>query len=178
MARHGLDSISNTADVIDSRDVIARIDYLTDLRDSAKDAAEELKQQIKELEDTADRTEEQDEELSDLRDQLTACTETTEKGQEFYTSDEYTEEEHRELTALEELADEASGYAADWQYGEALIRDDYFEDYASEMASDLYGKEISDAKWPFDCIDWEQAARELQQDYTSVDFDGVTYWIR
>ena len=28
------------------------------------------------------------------------------------------------------------------------------------------------------CIDWAQAARELRMDYTSVDFDGVTYWIR
>ena len=27
-------------------------------------------------------------------------------------------------------------------------------------------------------IDWAQAAHELQMDYTSVDFDGVTYWIR
>jgi hypothetical protein len=28
------------------------------------------------------------------------------------------------------------------------------------------------------CIDWDQAARELQVDYFDVDFDGVTYWIR
>ena len=26
--------------------------------------------------------------------------------------------------------------------------------------------------------DWERATRELQMDYTEVDFDGVTYWIR
>ena len=32
--------------------------------------------------------------------------------------------------------------------------------------------------WPYTCIDWEQAARELRYDYTSVDFDDVTYWIR
>jgi hypothetical protein len=27
-------------------------------------------------------------------------------------------------------------------------------------------------------IDWEQAAYELKQDYTEVNFDGVSYWIR
>jgi len=28
------------------------------------------------------------------------------------------------------------------------------------------------------CIDWKAAARDLQVDYTEVDFDGVSYWIR
>lgn len=27
-------------------------------------------------------------------------------------------------------------------------------------------------------VDWERAARELQMDYTPVEFDGVTYWVR
>ena len=34
------------------------------------------------------------------------------------------------------------------------------------------------SNWPFNCIDWEKAAEELQQDYMSIDFDGVTYWMR
>ena len=36
----------------------------------------------------------------------------------------------------------------------------------------------SESLWPYSCIDWEQAAEELQQDYMSVEFDGVTYWMR
>jgi hypothetical protein len=28
------------------------------------------------------------------------------------------------------------------------------------------------------CIDWNEAASELQMDYTAVEFDGVTYWVR
>jgi hypothetical protein len=27
-------------------------------------------------------------------------------------------------------------------------------------------------------IDWDATAENIQADYTSVDFDGVTYWIR
>lgn len=81
-----------------------------------------------------------------------------------------------ELAALQALADEASGYAADWQHGETLIRDSYFKDYAMELADDI-GAIDNNASWPLTCIDWDQAARELQMDYSAVDFDGVTYWI-
>jgi hypothetical protein len=35
-----------------------------------------------------------------------------------------------------------------------------------------------DAKWPLNHIDWEAAAAELLTDYTSVTFDGVTFWVR
>ena len=82
-----------------------------------------------------------------------------------------------ELAALQALADEASGYAADWQHGEILIHDSYFKDYAMELAADI-GAIDNNASWPLTCIDWDQAARELQMDYSAVDFDGVTYWIR
>lgn len=87
------------------------------------------------------------------------------------------EEEQTELNALKALAGEASSYAPDWEHGEALIRDSYFEQYAQELAEDCGMIEHAD-KWPGRCIDWEQAVRELQMDYTSVDFDGVDYWIR
>lgn len=97
--------------------------------------------------------------------------------EELESDEERTEEETAELTTLQALAAEAAGYAPDWQYGEALIRDSYFKTYAMEYAEDI-GAIDNDAKWPANCIDWEQAARELQMDYTSVSFDGVDYWIR
>ena len=87
------------------------------------------------------------------------------------------EEETEELAALQNLANEASDYTADWQYGETLIRDSYFEGYAQELAEDI-GAFDPNATWPNDCIDWERAAHKLQMNYTQVDFDNVTYWIR
>ena len=91
--------------------------------------------------------------------------------------EERTEEETEELTALRNVAERAEGYAADWKYGEALIRDSYFEEYAQELAEDcdMISREV---RWPYTCIDWEKAAEELQQDYTSIDYEGITYWIR
>jgi hypothetical protein len=82
-----------------------------------------------------------------------------------------------ELAALVAFRNEADGYCRDWQYGETLIRDSYFKDYAQELAEDTGALE-KDAKWPYTCIDWEQAARELQMDYSSAELDGVTYWFR
>lgn len=82
-----------------------------------------------------------------------------------------------ELKVLEDLESQASGYAADWQHGESLIRESYFEEYAKEFAQDC-GMIKDDAQWPNNCICWESAAEELKQDYTSVEFDGVTYLVR
>jgi hypothetical protein len=87
------------------------------------------------------------------------------------------EQDVAELAALLELARQGEDYAADWRYGEVLIRDSYFTEYARELAEDI-GAIDSNAGWPARCIDWEQAANELRMDYSAVDFDGVTYWVR
>lgn len=113
--------ITNTADVIDSRDIIARIE---------------------ELEENEERDSEENEELASLR----------------------------------KLAEQCEGYS-DWEHGEALIRDSYFKKYAQQLAEDcdLIKRDLA---WPYTCIDWDHAARELKYDYSGVDYDGVTYWIR
>lgn len=92
------------------------------------------------------------------------------------------EEEHDELDGLFALVDELKGnggdeeWRGDW-YPLTLIRDSYFRDYAEEIAEDI-GVIDPKATWPNNCIDWERAARELQMDYTPVEYDGVTYWYR
>ena len=67
--------------------------------------------------------------------------------------------------------------AEDWTYGVPLIRDSYFREYAMELADDC-GMIPDNLTWPLSCIDWDQAARELQMDYTPIDWDGTTYWVR
>ena len=87
------------------------------------------------------------------------------------------EDETKELEILYALQKEGEDYSSDWEYGETLIRDTYFTDYAMEMAYDI-GAVDPKANWPANCIDWEQAARELQMDYSIIDYDGIDYWIR
>lgn len=87
------------------------------------------------------------------------------------------EELEGELAVLKALAAEAEKYTSDWDDGTVLVRDSYFKQYAMEFADDI-GAITGDACWPYTCIDWDAAARDLRMDYTAVDFDGVTYWVR
>ncbi len=66
-------------------------------------------------------------------------------------------------------------WRGDW-YPIGLIADDYFQTYAEELTADL--GLIKETSWPYSCIDWEKAVTELQQDYSQVDYNGVTYWYR
>lgn len=132
--------INNDDDIIDSRDVIARIEELQEMRTAWVDWQ------------TGENTEEN-------------------------TPDPFGREEAEELAALEKLAEQGESYASDWEHGGTLIRDSYFQEYAERLADDI-GAIDKIAGWPLTCIDWEQAARELQSDYTAIDFDGVTYWTR
>lgn len=142
---------TNHDDIIDSRDIIARIE---ELGDSLRAACDQSYGEAG---------------ATDAQFPAWLAKVKSDTDSEHY--DELTE-----WLALKALADEAEG-CADWQHGEQLIRDSYFETYAQELADDC-GMINSDSTWPNNCIDWEKAARELQMDYTSVDFDGVTYWIR
>lgn len=87
-----------------------------------------------------------------------------------------------ELASLESFVSQFAGYGGDeqWEgewYPVTLIRDSYFRDYAQELAEDI-GAIAPDAPWPTRCIDWDEAAWELRMDYTSAEFNGVTYWAR
>jgi antirestriction protein len=64
----------------------------------------------------------------------------------------------------------------DTNNGPEFIAEDDFEDYAREMAEDMDGIETS--RWPYTCIDWEKAADELRQDYTTITYDGEDYLTR
>jgi len=160
-------SIDNTDDIIDSRDVIKRIEELQAER-------EDLQTDLAEIE----------EELEDERKKHAAA------GTDFVEREEiearikaakealaeWEEDNGEELKNLTDLAEQGEGYG-DWDHGEALIRDSYFKEYAEQLADDI-GAIDGNANWPLSCIDWDQAADELKMDYTSVEFDGVTYWMR
>lgn len=87
-----------------------------------------------------------------------------------------------EIEELREVLGELRGYGGDEQwrgdwYPVTLILDSYFEDHARELAEDC-GMVTPHARWPNNCIDWEEAADQLKQDYTSIIIRGVTYWYR
>lgn len=143
--------ISNSEDIIDVRNVIERV--------------EELRSEI----------EDETELLGDHPDEPSTPARQTRLDN--------IEELRAELAPLESLLEDLAGYGGDHQwegqwYPVSLIRDSYFEDHARELAEDIGGSDIRNASWPFNCIDWQKAAEQLQQDYSSVEFGGVTYWYR
>ena len=87
------------------------------------------------------------------------------------------EDAREELAPWKELADEAEGYVEDWHHGAQLIHENYFTEYAEELASDVSDMEGA-SEWPFRHIDWDAAAKELKQDYTEVEAGGHSYLVR
>jgi len=180
-------SVDNSEDIIDSRDVIARIEELESDISGWEDDIEEHQTEIIDKEDEIETLENESQELDDEEDadriaeieneidSLRSDIQSMEDNISTIRND--IEEAQEELDPIKSLAEDAEGYSADWNYGEALIRDSYFIEYAQQLAEDI-GAIDDNANWPNTCIDWDKAADELQMDYTCVDFDGVDYWIR
>ncbi|MDI3300046.1 MAG: antirestriction protein ArdA [Burkholderia multivorans] len=129
-------TIDNQADVIDVRDVIARVEEL-------RSAIEAYAEKMIDWQENADNTE--------------------------------------ELEQLESLLSELAGNGGDekWEgqwYPVTLIRDSHFEDYARELVEEI--GDLPKGLPIYIEVDWEATARNVRMDYSSVEFDGVTYWYR
>ena len=98
---------TNSDDVIDSRDVIARI--------------QELEDELQDLEDAAD----------EAADDTVRCAEIMAEISDWKSQN------GDELTALRALASEAEDYAPDWQHGATLVRESYWPTYAQEIVEDV-----------------------------------------
>ena len=151
--------ITNGDDIIDSRDVVARIEALASEHEALTDAVTDAREAL-------------DAATDESRDALIANLEAANAALNEWTSSD----EQEELSSLRALADQGES-CSDWHHGEALIRDRYFTEYAQELAEDI-GAVDAHAAWPARHIDWEAAADALKADYSSIDFDGIDYWIR
>jgi len=103
------------------------------------------------------------EELQDL--------EASEDADEFADSSDAAE-----LVDLVDFKEKVS--SDEWPHGITFIADDAFEDYAREFVEETLGlpNNTNWDRFPFNNMDWEGVASDLQQDYSSEDLDGTTYW--
>ncbi len=97
-------------------------------------------------------------------------------GEWIVDGEKLTEEKER-YDALKDFTDELESYCSDYHYGETLIADSYFVEYAEQLAEDI-GAIDRDAQWPLSYIDWNAAADALKQDYTTSEWDGHTFYFR
>lgn len=145
---------------IDTRDLYTRKSELEDLRDAVTAAREELESHL-----DAKPDEGEGDEWEEAKESLEEDLESAEA--------DFGDAEQAELAELEEL----ESYISDFRHGETMIPEHEFEDYARQLAEDI-GAIPDDASWPCTCIDWEQAARELAMDYTTVTYQGEDYLVR
>ena len=140
--------------MIDSRDIIKRIDELESAETDLADATEEL---------------------SDLEEFGAGATaEETSAARELRNdaADAFPVEDREELEALRGIA--RQGNYGDWDHGATLILESYFTQYAEQMAGDT-GATNPDSAWPNSHIDWDAAAEELKADYTELEHAGESY---
>ena len=87
-----------------------------------------------------------------------------------------TPSERKELVELSYLIIQLEG-GEDWERGVVLIAENDFEDHARDKAADdNIGADLDD--WPFNSIDWSQAAYDLQDDYLEGSVDAGTWLIK
>ena len=78
-----------------------------------------------------------------------------------------------ELDALQTFAKQFEDYADDYQYGAQAIRKSYFEQAMDEMVDDCYDLPEIPCFMTI-TLDYDM----LMSDYSAIDFDGVTYYVR
>lgn len=154
--------ISNSEDILDSRDIIERINELERERDNW--------QEDNELPDYIPGDSEKD------LERIKAEKWTDEQSDKWTEWDE--SEEGEELKALLKLQDEAEGYASDWIYGATLIRKTYFVEYCKDLVNDIGDMPKNLPGYIENNINWQGVADDLEIDYTEVDYDGVEYLVR
>lgn len=87
--------------------------------------------------------------------------------------DHFDTDDVEKLINLLSFKEQGENYG-DWRYGATFILDEYFETYAAELAKDIgcvpegYENYFSYEKW----------ANDLQSDYSAIEVDGNTYWVR
>lgn len=150
--------------MIDVRDIITRVEQLEDEK----------------REDTCEcNHSDTDHKANDDDPEYAPCSVDECLCEDYDEDDGLDDDETKELATLTELLEELRGNGGNEQwrgswYPITLVRESHFQDFAQQEAEDL-GLINDDARWPANCIDWEQAANELLADYSSVEFDGVTY---
>lgn len=173
-------AINNYKKVIDSRDVIARIEYLEEeIEDSTLiGKTEELpygRYRAVVVVVPGDTVWHSEETYADEADAEEAAEKKAKELTTQLLEEDYSEE-LAELATLKALAEEGSDCSAEWDYGATLIRDSYFVEYCKDMLVDI--GDLPKNLPHYIEIDWDKTADNLKADYASVDFDGVEYFVR
>ena len=158
---------------LDTRDLYKRQQELQSLKDYAGSMEEALQeaQDALSAHDTGEVAPD-DEQWHETQKELETAVSEAQTALDDAKGD-FGDDEQTELEELDNLDSEIS----EWMHGETMILESDFEGYARQFAEDI-GAMPDDTKWPCTCIDWEKAAEELSQDYSTVSYQGEDYYVR
>lgn len=92
-------------------------------------------------------------------------------------SEESRSEREEELfTCLKELRAECE--SSGWPHGIAFIRDTHWDDYCRDFASDVGYLPNTNDNPLLNCIDWEEWAAVMAEDYQTTEIDTTSYYWR
>lgn len=156
-------------DIVDTRDIISRIEELDDELSELQDEIEDLESDVEGVEfskrhtDDIDQIQSYDDNIAELNEKI--------KDKKNYILNTL----QPELDHLNETIDDVGSEAI---RGVTLIHEDYFTDYVKDMLLDC-GDIPQDLPWYIeDAIDWDRVATTLRQDYVSTTYDGEDYLFR
>lgn len=162
--------ITSSDDLIDVRDVIERFEELEEERQALADALEEAQESLDEHIEAGEG------------DEITLTQAVLEEARDDARSDLASwdsSDESTEKALLAALLEDLKGNGGDhqWQvdwYPVSLIHDSYFETAMDEMLEDIGDMPKNIPSYLTITVNYDA----LQMDYSSVEFDGATYWYR
>lgn len=163
-------TISNMEDYLGVRDIIERFEELEEERTGL---VENVQAADEELADASDDTSV----LADDEQELSTLGGKVDEAKTALAN--WDADNVEEFKTLKELLEELKSNGGDHQwkgdwYPTTLIRDSYFEEAMDELLEDI-------GELPKDLPSYlriEVDYKALQMDYSSVEFDGITYWYR
>lgn len=89
------------------------------------------------------------------------------------------DEDRAELDALVAFQAACEADCSDWAYGDSAINEEQFLAHITDLIDECYEIKRSD-EWPYRhmTMDYAAAADEARSDYTSIELDGVTFYVR
>ena len=164
-------SIEAGEDLIDVRDVIERVEELETERQNLVDTIAEAEENLMDANDDTSVLKTDESELEELWQKIADARTDLESWDEESL-------EAEELKIFMALLEDLKGgggdeeWRGDW-YPSSLINDSYFETVMDELLEDI-GLPKDIPSYLTIVVDYDA----LREDYSSVEYDGFTYWYR
>ena len=162
---------------LDSRDIQEEINNIESLKNDFELNLEELNNELQELESDLYDIENTEDYASKQNDIDATLEQIAEKKNELQECEVEYRLHSEELEELEALKDEVSNNSYEgFEYGIQLIHEDDIDDYLHELLIDCGYLPKDLPSWIE--IDWEATYDNMKQDYSELELNGNTFYVR